>query len=434
MMTLYSLLFFILWPLLFLVFVWRYGLRRTLRGLPERFGFGGPWPGPGALWVHAASVGEVRAAENFLRALPARFPGVPRLLTTTTVNGKELALRLGLAETVRLAPLDRPGAVRRFIHRARPRALVLVETEIWPYWLKTLAAHRIPVVVVNGRISDKAFPLYFRLRGAFAPLLTNLARVGVQSPRQASRYLQLGAHPESVAITGNLKFDVPLPDLARRSALFAAYGFSENDPIWVLGSTHPGEEAMALEAFASLRQNHRGLKLLVAPRHVERAGEIVRLFSDRGFRAGLRSRLSRGTDPWDVLVLDTVGELAEVYGLATVVFIGGSLVRHGGQNPLEAARWAVPLIFGPHMENFREIVALFRDNHAALFISNASDLPRAVDGLLDSPSLSSAFGVLARTLADGQRGALEANLALLEEALAIPPGKLKRPSRRCGTC
>lgn len=434
MLTLYSIGFFLLWPLLFLVFVWRYGLRRTLRGLPERFGFGGAWPERGALWIHAASVGEVRAAENFLRALPARWPGVPRLLTTTTVNGKELALRLGVAETVRLAPLDRPSTVRRFIHRVRPKALVLVETELWPYWLKTLAAHRIPVAVVNGRISDGAFPLYFRLRGTFAPLLTTLARVGVQGPRQASRYLQLGAHPEAVAITGNLKFDVPLPDLARRAALLAAYGFSESDRIWVLGSTHPGEEAMALEAFAALRQKYSGLRMVVAPRHVERAGDVLRLFADRGFRAALRSRLSQSTVPADVLVLDTVGELADVYGVATVVFVGGSLVRHGGQNPLEAARWAVPLIFGPHMENFREIAALFRDSHAALFIANAAELERAVDGLLDSVPVASAFGVLARTLADGQRGALEANLTLLEEALAIPPEKLKRPPRRCGSC
>ena len=133
-------------------------------------------------------------------------------------------------------------------------------------------------------------------------------------------------------------------------------------------------------------------------------------------------------------MLDTVGEMSEVYGLATVVFVGGSLVRRGGQNPLEAARWAVPLIFGPHMENFREIAALFRDSHAALFVANAAELERAVDGLLDSVPVSSAFGVLARTLADGQRGALEQNLTLLGEALAIPPEKLRRPPRRCGSC
>jgi 3-deoxy-D-manno-octulosonic-acid transferase len=237
-----------------------------------------------------------------------------------------------------------------------------------------------------------------------------------------------------VAITGNLKFDVPLPDLARRAALFAAYGFSENDPIWVLGSTHPGEEAMALEAFASLRQKHSALRMVVAPRHVERAGEILRLFADRGFRAVLRSQLSQATGPVDVLVLDTVGELAEIYGLATVVFVGGSLLRRGGQNPLEPARWGVPLVFGSHMENFREMAALFRENQSGLEIANGAELTNAIGQLLDSPDRRATMGNTARTLADSQRGALESNLNLLEEALAIPPEKLRRASRRCGTC
>jgi 3-deoxy-D-manno-octulosonic-acid transferase len=434
MLTLYSILFFFFWPVLFLVFVWRYGLRRTLRGLPERFGFGGTWPAPGVLWVHAASVGEVLAAENFLRALPTRFPGVPRLLTTTTVNGKELAQRLGVAETVRLAPLDRPGAVNRLVARVRPKALILIETEIWPFWLTTLAARGIPVVVVNGRISDGAFPLYYRLRSAFAPLLSGLARVGVQSPAHASRFLQLGAHPEAVAITGNLKFEVPLPDLARRSTIRETYGFSQTDPVWVLGSTHPGEEAVALEAFSSLRQSHPSLRLVVAPRHVERAGDIAGLFIDRGYRVLLRSQLSLSTGAPDVLVLDTVGELAEIYGLATVVFVGGSLLRRGGQNPLEPARWGVPLVFGPHMENFREMAALFRKNKAAVEISTEAELRQAIGEVLSSSDRRAARGDAARTLADGQRGALEANLVLLEEAVAIAPEKLKRSSQRCGKC
>lgn len=434
MLTFYSALFFLFSPILFLVFVWRYGLRRTLRGLPERFGWGGDWPPPGAIWVHAASVGEVRAAENFLRALPSRFPGVPRLLTTTTVNGKELAQRLALAEIVRLAPIDRPGSVERLIRRARPRALVLVETEIWPHWLNTLANAHIPMVVVNGRVSDGAYPLYYRLRGAFAPLLAGLTRVGVQSPTHASRFLQLGAHPEAVAITGNLKFDVSLPDLNRRGTLRAVYGFSEKDQIWVLGSTHSGEETIALEAFASLRAQRPTLRLVVAPRHVERAGEVVRLFMDRGFHTVLRSRLSSTKEVVDVLVVDTVGELTEIYGLATVVFVGGSLVRRGGQNPLEPARWGVPVLFGPHMENFREVATLFRENKAGVEVSNAADLEETVGALLGSPERCESLGSAARSLADGQRGALDANLNLLQEALALPPGRRRRPPRRCGNC
>jgi 3-deoxy-D-manno-octulosonic-acid transferase len=434
MLILYSILFFLFWPFLFLVFVWRYGLRRTLRGLPERFSWGGPWPAPGVLWVHAASVGEVRAAENFLRALPARFPHVPRLLTTTTVNGKELAQRLGVAETVRLAPLDRPGAVRRLIQRCRPRVLVLIETELWPHWLRSLEAARVPVAVVNGRISDGAFPLYYRLRGFLEPLLMGIARVGVQSPRHASRFLQLGAHPESVAITGNLKFDVPLPDKTRRTALCQVFGISAKDPVWVLGSTHPGEETGALDAYLSLRTNFPTLRLVVAPRHVERAGEIQLLFADQGFQVALRSHLSSHAGTVDVIVLDTVGELAEIYGLATVVFVGGSLVRRGGQNPLEAARWGVPLLWGPHMENFKEIADLFHENQAALEVKDTAGLLDVVGHLLHSPERREKMGTAARTLADSQRGALEANLSLVEEAMTLPLRRKPGGKKRCGNC
>jgi 3-deoxy-D-manno-octulosonic-acid transferase len=429
----YSAFFFLAAPLLFFVFVWRYGLRRTLRGLPERFSWGGEPCPSGVVWVHAASVGEVRAVESFLRALPARFPGVPRLLTTTTVNGKELAQRLGLAETVRLAPIDRPGAVVRLIHRSKPKALVLVETELWPHWLQTLSRHRVPVVVVNGRISDKAFPLYSRARRLFGPLLSTLARVGVQSPVHASRFLRLGASPESVAVTGNLKFDVPLPDLSRRSALRTAYGFSGDDPVWVAGSTHPGEESAVKDVFTALRKKYPALRLVAAPRHAQRAGEVARLFSDQGFQVCLRSRLSTHCGPMDVLVLDTVGELSDVYGAATLAFVGGSLVRKGGQNPLEPARWGVPTLFGPHMENFREVAALFLENQAAVSVANGDELAAQIDSLLSMPDRREQVGAAARRVADGQRGALKANLDLLGEALAIPPHQLRRP-HRCVPC
>ncbi|MBK8872172.1 MAG: 3-deoxy-D-manno-octulosonic acid transferase [Elusimicrobia bacterium] len=420
-------------PILFVGFVWRYGLRRTLRGLPERFSWGRESSPTGVLWVHAASVGEVRAVENFIRALPEQFPGVPRLLTTTTVNGKELAQRLGLAESVRLAPLDRPGPVARLIDQVKPKALVLVETELWPHWIQTLSRHRVPVVVINGRISDKAFPLYYWARGLFGPLLSTLARVGVQSPTHASRYLQLGALPESVAITGNLKFDVPLPDLSRRAALRTAYGFSGDDPVWVAGSTHPGEESAVRDVFTSLRKKYPGLRLVAAPRHAQRAGEVARLFSDQGFRVCLRSRLSSYSGSADVLVLDTVGELSDLYGAATVAFVGGSLVRKGGQNPLEPARWGVPTLFGPHMENFREVAALFLENQAAVSVSDLKALTSAVDSLLSSQDQRDRLGSAARTVADRQRGALKSNLDLLGEALAIPPHQLRRPGR-CATC
>jgi 3-deoxy-D-manno-octulosonic-acid transferase len=415
MLFLYSILFIFFWPLVFIGFVWRYGLRRTLKGLPERFGWTGDWPAPGALWVHAASVGEVRAAEPFLRAVPGRFPGIPRLLTTTTLNGKELAIRLGVAETVRLAPIDRPGTVRRVLKRVRPRAVVLIETELWPHWLRAFAAARAPVVVVNGRVSDGAFPVYLRLRRLWKPLLSPLARVGAQSAVNASRFLQLGASPSAVVVTGNIKNDVALPDPARRAELRRAFGAGE-DPVWVAGSTHGGEEAIVALAYGDLRRAFPSLRLVAAPRHVERAGEVARLFAEAGNRTLLRSQLSAGKG-WDVLVVDTVGELAEIYGLADVAFVGGSLIPRGGQNPLEPARWGVPVLHGPHMNNFREMAQVFKEKSAAIEVADGGALEDAVRELLSSPERRAALGKAARAAADGQRGALEASLALLDEAL-----------------
>lgn len=433
MLTLYSIFFFLFWPLVLLALLWRYGLRRTLKGLPERLGWGDPGPA-GAIWVHAASVGEVRAAEPFLRALPDRFPGVPRFLTTTTVNGKELAERLGLAEAVRLAPIDRPGPLRRVLSHVRPRVVVLVETELWPFWLRDFAAQRVPVLVVNGRISDGAFPLYYRLRGFWAPLLAGLARVGVQSPRNASRFLQLGASPERVAIMGNLKYDWPLPDQARRADLRKMLGFAETDLVWLWGSTHPGEEIAAAEAFLALRRTFPRLRAVAAPRHVERGAEVRRLLEERGLRTGLRSQRLAESASIDVLVLDTVGELADMYGSADVVFVGGSLVKRGGQNPLEPARWGVPLVYGPHMENFREIDEALREAGAVRPAAGASDLAAVVGGLLGSLDDRKTVGAAARAVADRHRGALKETLRLLDETLALPPDSLRPARRPCGSC
>lgn len=432
MLSLYSFLTLLLSPLILLVFVWRYGLRRTLRGLPERLVWGRTEGSQKpTLWIHAASVGEVRAAEAFLRAAPARFPGLARLLTTTTVNAKELAERLDLAEFVRLAPVDRPGPLARFVKRWVPRALVLVETELWPQWLKGLSEKNVPVCVINGRMSDGAFPLYYRVRSFWEPLMASLSRVGVQSPTNASRFLQLGALPDAVAITGNLKFDVPLPDPARRAALRALYKVEGDAPVWVAGSTHDSEEEILLGAFLRLRREGVPLRLVLAPRHVERAAEVRRYAENTGFRAVLRTRLSEGQEPWDILILDTVGELADVYGLATVAYVGGSLIPRGGQNPLEPARWGVPVLFGPHMSNFKEMAKGFEERSAALRVADAESLLTTLRELIASPAKRAALGDAARACADAQRGALEANLALVAEALASGS---RRPRGACGGC
>jgi 3-deoxy-D-manno-octulosonic-acid transferase len=426
MLILYTVLTILLSPLLLLAFVWRYGLRRTLRGLPERLGHGGAsvrlsMERAERLWVHAASVGEVKAAEAFLREIPRRFPGMTRVLTTTTVAGEELARRLELAEEVRLAPLDLPFAVRGAVRRWRPRAAVLIETELWPHWIRVLNEEDVPLVVVNGRISDRTFRSYRLFSRLWSPLLAKFARVGAQSPVHAERYLALGARPERVVMTGNLKFDRPLPDLGRVAPLRRAYGFSDADWVWVCGSTHPGEEDALIAAAADLRRE-APLKLVMAPRHVERGRDVRRRLEKAGFTARCRTSLDApGT--FDALVLDTVGELSDLYGVASAAFVGGSWVPHGGQNPLEPARWGIPVLFGPHMDNFREMAELFLRNDAARAVSDEKDLRDALGALRRDPESARRRGEAARRTADGQRGALDASLRLLMESISARSGR-----------
>jgi len=417
----YTLLTLLLWPLVILGFVWRFGLRRTLAGLPERFGFGGPPAPPGRplIWVHAASVGEVRAAEALLARLPSQFPGCARLLTTTSVTGLDLARSLGLAEVSALAPLDIPWSVVRRFARWRPDVLVLIETEIWPHWLRVAARRRVPVVVLNARISDRTFRSYQALKAMWKPLLRTLAGVGAQSERHASRWRGLGADPDRVSVTGNLKHDVPFPDKAGRAALAAKYGFSTEEEIFVCGSTRPGEEEILLEAFQTLAKDAPALKLILAPRHTERAAEVERLLSRRELEFQRRSDLVKTPGPVraPVLILDTLGELAEVYGLARWAFLGGSLVPQGGQNPLEPARWGVPMVFGPHMENFQEIADALLAVGGAAQVADAGDIVRRLRAWRQNPAAAKSAGAAAETAARSEAGAVARSLELLGNIL-----------------
>jgi 3-deoxy-D-manno-octulosonic-acid transferase len=429
---LYSSCIFLLAPFLFMVLVWRYGLRRTLAGLGERWG-GGPDPDIRSLekrwvWVHAASVGEVRAVGEFLRRFPERFPGCGRLLTTTTVAGRDLARAENLAESVVLAPLDVPWAVERFLTRWSPTALVLVETELWPQWIRAMAARRLPMLLANGRISARSFPGYYASRFLWTPLLKRFSRIAVQGPRQASRFLRLGAPADRVVIAGNLKVDVAPPGAPRGEALMKRFGFSPGDDVWVCGSTHPGEESAVARAYGALRRKGRFFKVAVAPRHVERAAEVAALFTDAGWPARLRSR-PEGDPSAPVLVLDTLGELGDLYGTATVAFVGGSLVPKGGQNPLEPARWGVPVAAGPHMENFEEMVETFDREAALVRLAGVGDLENIVGSLLDDPARRAVLGAAARAAAAAQSGAAARHLDLLQEILACPAPSRTTP---CG--
>ncbi|RUM88289.1 MAG: 3-deoxy-D-manno-octulosonic acid transferase [Thermodesulfatator sp.] len=335
-----------------------YGLYRTasllLEGLlrpffPERLR---PLEaGPVDLWIHAASVGELRAAEALLVALKDREPSLRVVLTLQTQSALGLARRRGLGAQVFPAPWDGPRTVTRTLETLRPQMLVLVETELWPNLLAEALRRGIRVCVVNGRLSDRSFPRYLALRRLFTPLLQRLSFVGAISERDRERFVALGVPPKRVEVLGNAKYDLLVRERARvdLTALSARLGLQEGEKVVVLGSLREGEEVLAREVAAGLA-SLEGTRLVVAPRHLERIPAFRKALEGLGTPVGLFSRNQTAR----ILLVDEIGPLFGLYGLATAAVIGGSFVPRGGQNPVEPAVWGVPLVFGPHMENFRE--------------------------------------------------------------------------------
>jgi 3-deoxy-D-manno-octulosonic-acid transferase len=307
--------------------------------------------------------------------------------------------------------------VRRVLDVVNPELLVLVETELWPNLIH--AAHRrgTRVAVVNGRLSPRSFPRYRLVRRLLAPVLAEVDALLMQAPPHAERALAIGAPAERVRVSGNLKYD-GLGDGRARPEIARLLG-AGRDVLWVCGSTVEGEETSVLEAFGAVRRTHPRARLLIAPRHPERFDAIPALVEVAGFRCARRTLL--GSDGWgdgDVLVLDTIGELASVYALADVVFVGGSLAPRGGHNVLEAAVAGKPIVVGPHMENFQEIADEFVGEGALVRIGAAGDLAGAILGLLADPERRARLGERARAIVERNRGAVDRTLEALCGLLA----------------
>jgi 3-deoxy-D-manno-octulosonic-acid transferase len=379
--------------------------------LPGRLGGAeGPARDRGALWIHAVSVGEVGVAATLARALP---PEVPLLVTTVTPTGQERARAAfaGRAEVAYL-PFDLGFAVRRFFRRHEPRALVLVEGDYWPLVLREARRRGLPIAVVNGRVGDRSFRRMRPLSRLLGPLFAGIGRFGVQSGQDRDRLLALGIEPGRVAVTGNLKYESPEP--ARRPDLEAALGaLAGGRPILLAGSTMAGEEAMVLDAFHGIGGGERAL-LVLAPRHPERWSEVDALLRSRGEDAVRRTTLPPAGRP-AVVLLDSLGELAGLYRLAAAAFIGGTLVPTGGHNPLEAARFGVPLAVGPAMHNFREMAAAFDQAGAWRRVEGAGELGAAWREWLEDPEAARETGARALRLVEANRGALERTIEMLAE-------------------
>ena len=383
--------------------------------LPGRLGWAeGPPAAPGALWLHAVSVGEVGVAATLARALP---PEVPLLVTTVTPTGQERA-RAAFAGRAAVAylPFDLGFAVRRFFRRHQPGALVLVEGDYWPLVLREARRRGLPIAVANGRVGDRSFRRMRALRRLLGPLFSGVGRFGVQSGQDRDRLLALGIDRGRVAVTGNLKYESPEPP--RNPELEAALlTLAGGRPILLAGSTMAGEENQVLDAFHAAGGGG-GALLVLAPRHPERWNEVDALLRSRGEAAVRRTALPHpaGLRP-AVVLLDSLGELAGLYRLTAAAFIGGTLAPTGGHNPLEAARFGVPLAVGPAMHNFREMAAAFDRAGAWRRVADAGELGTAWRQWLESPDVAREVGGRALRLVEENHGALGRTLEMLKAVM-----------------
>jgi 3-deoxy-D-manno-octulosonic-acid transferase len=433
MRPLYSLLTQLLRPIAFAGVLWR-GLsnRAYWDGLAERFGWGARVAGE-SLWVHAVSLGEVTAAAPLVHALCARHPGMSLVVTTATPTGRARARALfGQAVDVRFLPYDTPGAMRRFLSRARPRVAVIMETELWPNLFHECRRRGVSVVLANARLSARSVARYRCFGALFRDVFSGRVLVAAQSDADAERFIAIGAPSARTSVVGNLKFDVAAPDavLERGGRLRSSFGAAR--PVWIAGSTHAGEDEAVLTAHAAVRARTPQALLLLVPRHPERFAAVAQLLEQRGLSFDRRSRQAAAgaagggpsTAHIEVLLVDTVGELAALYAAADVAFVGGSLVPVGGHNLLEPAALGVPVVAGPYQSNARDVVRRLEQAGALLQVADAAELAAAVSALLNDAERRRAAGAAARAVVEENRGSLGRLLELIEPLLAAdrPPG------------
>jgi 3-deoxy-D-manno-octulosonic-acid transferase len=374
------------------------------------------------VWLHAVSVGEVLAVSRLVSELDSALPGLQVLISTTTRTGQALARERFGAERVFYCPLDLPWAVRAYLRALRPQLFVLAETEFWPNLLSGCARRGVPVAVVNARISDRSWPRYHALRSLWRPFLRRLNAMLAQTAVDAERLTAIGCRAEAVSVAGNLKFDVRAAQEAEATRQLRAMVL--RSAVLVAGSTLEGEEAAIIAAHQSIQAADYSLVTVLAPRHPERFNAVAAQLEASGVKWSRRSAWKgkevealESLEPGSIVLLDTIGELASVYSLAAVAFVGGSVVAAGGHNPLEPAQFGVPIVMGPNYENFRAIVEDLR-MHNAIRISAQDTLTQTLFDLLTNREDAAELGARAREVFEAQAGAtarcVEAITALAE--------------------
>jgi 3-deoxy-D-manno-octulosonic-acid transferase len=398
--------------------------RRQLSGLAERMGRCAPRQGDRpCIWIHGVSVGEIRAAGPLIAALDQHLPGYDVALSTTTGTGQEVARRSYADRHVFYYPLDLSFAVRRCFDAIRPDLVVLVELEIWPNFLGEAWRRRVPVALVNGRISEKSFNGYRLVRRWLFDPIGKIGRFCVQTETYPQRFRRLGIPDRQIHITGSMKYDqIRVAADADGAAVRRDIGVGPDDLVVIGGSTHPGGERARLLAYERLRARPPNLRLVLVPRHTERTDEVRRQVTELGQAVVRRTeRLQAGATaplaPGEVLLVDTIGELGRLYAAADVVFVGGSLIPHGGQNMLEPAALGKPTVFGPSYENFIEPVERLLAARGARLVPGEPELERALGELLDHPDDARAMGERGREAMLAARGATARTVAVIQDLL-----------------
>tara|TARA_B100000029_G_scaffold329159_1_gene321478 strand:- start:2007 stop:3341 length:1335 start_codon:yes stop_codon:yes gene_type:complete len=374
------------------------------------------------VWFHAVSVGEVLQLEPVIQSCRERWPDWTIQVTTTTHTGHELAIQRFPDCRVDWFPLDFSWSVRRAIRRIRPDLIALVELELWPNFI--LAAHRdgIPLALINGRISESSFRGYRRLKWLFGRLLPCFDRLIVQNQAYAERLEALGAPPDRTHVAGSIKYDrvETRRDCPAVQDLATQLGIPHHAPVFVAGSTQDPEERLALEAWLEARKTHPNLRLILVPRHPDRFDSVAEMVVSMGHSLLRRSQHNTGEPPadhHDVVLLDTIGELASCWGLADVAFVGGSLTNRGGQNMIEPAAYGAAVLFGPNTQNFQDIVEELLERGGARVVADGTALTQRLCELLDDSTTASALGEAARGLVFSRQGATATTLGILEDIL-----------------
>ena len=375
------------------------------------------------VWIHAVSVGEVTAAAPIVASLRAALPEACIVLSTSTETGQEMAGRLVPEATARIYyPLDIPMVVKKVIGLVRPDVFVITETELWPNFIRQCGRLGIAVVMVNGRISPRSFGRYAQTRLFWERVLRGVEKIGVISEVDAERVQSMGAAPKKVQVLGNAKYDglASRVNPALKEEMARAIGAGESSSYLVAGSTHEGEEEIVFSVYRKLLEDHPDLRLIVVPRHIERGEAVAALSRQKGFEDAVRMteiRAGRKPSGERVVIIDVIGELFKVYGLATVVFCGGSLVPKGGQNILEAAAWGKVVLYGPSMDDFRDEKAMLEEAGAGITVRNGEELHERVDGLLRNPDELEQRGSRGRLKVMANRGASKRYADLIIETL-----------------